>query len=105
VTTDALTLNNKDNNPSNSIYTDLGSGVLYGTQFVPSVNAAQYFISLNASAVSDLQAAIDAGSTYFSVGGTIPQPAVPEPGSLTALGLGLASIGVFGWMKRRKASV
>jgi hypothetical protein len=103
VTTDALTLNNKDNNPNSAIYTDLGSGTLYGTQFIPSVNASQYLISLNASAVADLQSAIDSGSTYFSTGGSIPT-AVPEPGTLTALGFGLAGLGVFGWMKRRKVA-
>jgi hypothetical protein len=41
---------------------------------------------------------------YVAVAGltVYPSIATPEPGSLTLLGLGLASIGGFGWLKKRK---
>lgn len=102
VSTDALTLNAKANNPNTAIYNDLGSGTLYGSQLIPLVNDPEYFIALNATAISDLQAAIDTGSTFFSTGGTIyPSVDAPEPGSVALFALGLVSIiGRVGWLRK-----
>lgn len=104
VSTDPLTLNAKVNNPNPTIVADLGSGKLYGTQFIPAVNPVQYFIALDSNAVNDLQAAINAGDTYFSTGGTIfpSTTATPEPSTLTLLGISaVCSIG-YGWRRRRQ---
>jgi hypothetical protein len=59
--------------------------------------------SLNGNAVANINAAIGGGATYFSIGGTLA-PAVPEPGSLTLLGLGAFGLFGYAWRRRRLAT-
>jgi uncharacterized protein (TIGR03382 family) len=91
VTTPTLTLN--DNvGPSAAIYSDLGTGTLYGSIGVASlVIPDPLVISLNAAAI----AAIDAVRTstapirWFNIGGTLNEPqSIPAPAALTLLLLG-----------------
>jgi hypothetical protein len=92
VSTDPYALAAKSNNPNAAIFSDLGTGKLYGQQLIPLVNAPQYWIPLNAFATADLNAAISRGDTYFSIGGTIPEPsalALSSLGGLVLMGLQL----------------
>jgi K319-like protein len=64
VTTNAATLSTSRYSPA--IFNDLGDGTVYGSSYLPWTHATHlYYISLNAAAVSDIQAA--AGG-YFSIG-------------------------------------
>lgn len=76
---------------SAAIYDDLGSGVSYGSYSLPvtGLDLGTSQLILNASAVGDLNAAIAGGTPSFSIGGTLPSLAVPEPPSLLLLSVGL----------------
>ena len=77
------------------IYADLGSGILYGSQVVSSVdNGTQVLITLNSAAISALNLA-RGGS--FAFGGDLA--AVPEPG---AAGLLLTGLAIIGWLARQR---
>ena len=92
VSTDPYALAAKNNNPNAAIFSDLETGKLYGQQLIPLVNDPQYWIPLNAFAIADLNAAISRGDTYFSIGGTIPEPsalALSSLGGVVLLGLQL----------------
>jgi hypothetical protein len=103
---------------------DLGSSNLYGLPdsiTASAGNASQTFTStlnvgngweteslsftaLGSSTVVNLTG--NAGFEYIgldNVSVTLTSSPVPEPGSLTVIGLGLASIVGFGWARRRKA--
>lgn len=100
VSTDPLTLNT-NTGASAAIHGDLGSGVSYGSFFVPTgVAFTTLTLPLNGFGVADLQAAID-GGRYFSIGGTASAAIVPEPGSLTLVGLGAFGL-VAGAIRRRR---
>jgi hypothetical protein len=103
VSTDAATLNDQ-NGVSAAIFTDLGSGVSYGSVAVPLLGPPPITsISLNAAAIADMIAA--APSQYFSIGGTlssIDAVATPEPASLVLLGMG--AIGFIGLRRRQQPS-
>jgi hypothetical protein len=69
VTTDAATLNNTAG-PSPSMFTDLGSGVSYGSFEVPGSGLPDDILifPLNAAAINDINAA---KGGFFSIGGTL----------------------------------
>lgn len=69
------------------IYADLGSGTTYGGGLVSTGFINQTF-QLNASFLSNLNAAIAAGEKRFAIGGTTAP--VPEAGTLAYLALGLS---------------
>jgi hypothetical protein len=100
VSTDAATLN-ANNGTSAAIYNDLGSGNLYGSYSLPVAGNPSDIIdlTLDAAALSDLNAAIARGDQYFSIGGTLaPSESVPEVGSTLAL-LGI-SLGFLSFLRR-----
>jgi len=35
-------------------------------------------------------------------GGTVPPPAIPEPGTLVLMGVGAAALGAVGWWRSKK---
>jgi hypothetical protein len=86
VSVDADTLADKGAGSNATIYADLGVGN-YGSVYVGTI--ADYTdplnITLDAAAVSDLNAVLNS-SDYFSIGGTLTPAAVPEPISLLLLG-------------------
>jgi len=105
VSTDAATLNAKSANPNGIIFTDLGTGALYGQKTIPLINDTQYWITLNAAAVNDLNAAITSGNAYFSVGGTLNGAVVPEPSGILIAAMGLLTLsGRAMWKRRRSAA-
>jgi len=98
VSTDPATLNFNDGF-SAAIYTDLGSGVLYGSILVSSLTDPTD-VSLNAAGLAALNAAIGDEASYFSIGGTVtPGGAIPEPSTILLLGSALAGLGL--WRQRR----
>jgi hypothetical protein len=102
VSTDAVTLNNKDNGPNSSIYNDLGSGVTYGSIAIPDDSSTPnpLLITLNASAVSAINGTRNG---YFSIGGTISPTTVPEPTSLLLLSTALLAVPLGKRMFKRSA--
>jgi hypothetical protein len=107
VQTDALTLNNKSSWPNAAIYGDLGSGTSYGTfGMAVTVPLGGYSLTLNADAVADLNLALGASSTFFSIGGTLDAATVvPEPASLTLLCMGALGIAGYAGIRRKKQAV
>jgi len=104
VFTDPLTLNT-NNGVNGSIFSDLGSGINYGSYNLPvefwSNQTGIYILSLNSNAIADLNSAVAHGDQYFSIGGTLTPstPPIPEPGTLLLLGVGL--VGLVGYGKLR----
>jgi hypothetical protein len=85
VTTGYLTLNSNDGT-SAGIYSDLGSGILYGTEGVSDDGSPDpLVVTLNAAAITAINR--NAGE-FFSIGGALPDAVVPEPASLALLLLG-----------------
>jgi hypothetical protein len=102
VSTDATTLNANDGTNA-AIFTDLETGVSYGTHNFPIGFVGGYItIGLNAAAVADINAALGGD---FSIGGTLQHEAVPEPTSMTLLGLGALSLAGYGYRRRQKGKV
>jgi len=86
------------------IYTDLGTGTVYGTRVYSAADADQVrSISLNAAAIAALQSAAD-NLTPFTMGASLDEntSAVPEPSTLLSMGAGL---GVLALVRRRKSAV
>jgi len=88
-----------DNTGRTDIYTDLGSGVLYGTALVtPGEMGTQVLITLDPAALASINAA---SGGLWGVGGSIYGAAIPEPATLLLLSTGLGVIGLAAWRKRR----
>jgi len=99
VSTDAATLSNNAGT-SASIYSDLGSGSMYGSVLVTGQLTAPFDIPLNANAVSAINATFVPGALeYFAIGGTFFPSTVPEPATIDLLSIGLASLS---FSRRRK---
>jgi hypothetical protein len=78
VTTPALILNDKDLNPSTTIYNDLGGGTALGGPYTLSTSVSHttvFNLSLNANGLIALRQAKLSHLQYFSIGGAI----VPTP--------------------------
>lgn len=85
VTTPTATLNANDGTDA-GIYTDLGTGITYGSIIVDDTDGPDpLVITLNADAITAINR--HAGE-FFSIGGALPAPVVPEPASMALLLLG-----------------
>lgn len=85
VTTATATLNANDGTDA-GIYTDLGTGITYGSILVDDTDAPDpLIIALNADAITAINRS---AGEFFSIGGALPAPAVPEPASMALLLLG-----------------
>jgi hypothetical protein len=77
VSTDALTLNTTTG-PNPGIFTDLGTGAVYGSRFFPTAPpfpSDAFIVNLNEAALQDLNSAVHSGG-FFSIGGMLdPEPA------------------------------
>lgn len=84
-------------------FTDLGSGVLFGSRPVGFAdNGTTVITALNGAALAAISSALSAngGSGFFVIGGSAGQEVpVPEPATLSLLGLGMAA----GYARRRRA--
>ncbi len=96
---------------SATIFADLGKGNYGSVGVIPGTDLASVLstvsIRLNATAISDINAAIGntSNSGEFSIGGTlIPSAAVPEPGALTLLGIAVASVLGYGYSRRGRSA-
>ena len=75
VDTDPFVLSQKVNSPNAAIYTDLGSGPLYGSYFLNTSFGGFFTLPLNQTALNAIAAAKANGQQYFSLGGSL----VPDP--------------------------
>lgn len=89
-----------DQSTATDIYTDLGSGIEYGSVVVTSAdNGAQVLVDLNSDALLALN---EATGGLFAIGGSVTSPVpteAPEPLTLSLIGGGLAGIAA---ARRRK---
>jgi len=101
VTTAADVLNANDGLNA-GIYSDLGTGVFYGSVLVSDLLTPDpLIVPLSPAAIAAINAG--AGVGYFSIGGALDvegAPEVPEPGTLLLLGSGLTA---FALRRRRQA--
>jgi hypothetical protein len=62
-----------------NVWEDLGSGTMYGSFFIDSGSTSDILsFVMNADAIIDINQAISEGSTYFAVGGRVPDAETPE---------------------------
>ena len=83
-------------------FTDLGSGVSFGIRVVGIAdNNTMVTTNLNAAALAAISAALSSngGSGLFVIGGAADVSTIPEPATMSLLGLGLAA----GIARRRRA--
>jgi hypothetical protein len=91
-----------DQTSATSIFTDLGTGVSFGSKLVTgALNAMQVMLSLNASGLAALNAAVGG---QFAVGGKLSHTAgeVPEPATWTMMILGAGAVGAA--VRRRRSA-
>jgi hypothetical protein len=83
------------------IFEELGSGQSYGSFDVTVSGDASELLSfsLNTIGLADLNAAVDAGDDYFSIGGTLNPSIIPEPLAAGVWSL-LLCCAVGGWPRR-----
>jgi len=84
------------------VVTSVTTNLLPGYDFSKMVGA-ENVIDINNAGANFGNIVGHAGTSAIGSGfGLSETQVVPEPGSLTLLGLGLASFGAFGWMKKRR---
>lgn len=71
VSTDPFTLAAKHNNPSTTLYNDLGTGTMYGSYSVDTGVGGTFHLALNPTGLAALQQAKVTHQSYFSLGGSI----------------------------------
>jgi hypothetical protein len=97
---DAFSSNTFSDSPQG--FTATGSGILLPGSFG---FFAQLFGQANASANGFFGASSGAASNFGSLGFSITLTPIPEPGTMTLLGLSTLGLAGFGWMRRRKQVV
>jgi hypothetical protein len=90
--------------PNASLYAELGQGVKYGSFVVDTGNSLHNLVfSLNAAAVSNINAAIAEKKTQVAIGGVAL--AVPEPSTWIMMLAGFAGLGLAAARRRAAGSV
>jgi hypothetical protein len=101
--TQAISELTNSSSPNLALYDELGSGTQYGSVNISSANSlSSLILTLNAGAVSEINALISAKKLQFAVSGhAVP---VPEPSTWVAMLAGFAGLG-FAAYRRRAARV
>jgi hypothetical protein len=90
------------NSGRGDIWSDLGSGDLYGTQLYTDADSGLWLtITLSPNSVEDLNTAIGEGAKQFAIGGILDAVEIPEPLTASVFGIGLCALVL---LRRRRFS-
>jgi PEP-CTERM motif len=88
--------------PNPTIYDALGVGGFGNFALTPGESNTKVSFTLNGAAVSAINADLDAGDTYFAVGGSVnASTAIPEPSTWAMMLIGFVGFGYWAYRKAK----